>query len=207
MNRCDTVQPSTGSNGVDRNLCPKRKIHQLEPRCRWDINTPFNNSAVRKKLGKSTARSNISARRWNFGQKFSLPGTHFRTHCKTEVLNIANMYNYDDCCHEFCQGGCDKPDNHKTCSSCTYAYDDEQKQCVRKCQSRHSVDPKTYERFKIDNKYIRYQYGHTCLKKCPKNMLLPADTYKCDVAKGRKLFGSTVCDSEWNFVQNSTAHK
>ena len=63
MNRCDTVQPSTGSNGVDRNLCPKRKIHQLEPRCRWDINTPFNNSAVRKKLGKSTARSNISARR------------------------------------------------------------------------------------------------------------------------------------------------
>ena len=25
-------------------------------------------------------------------------------------------------------------------------------------------------------------------------MLLPADTYKCDVAKGRKLFGSTVCD-------------
>merc|ERR1712110_473206 len=50
INRCDTVY-SINKND-DSNLCPKRKIHQLEPRCKWNTTIPFTDKKVRKILQK-----------------------------------------------------------------------------------------------------------------------------------------------------------
>ncbi|XP_061093564.1 epidermal growth factor receptor-like isoform X2 [Conger conger] len=95
-----------------------------------------------------------------------------------------------DCCNKHCAAGCTGPQD-TDCLACRDFQDDGR--CKDACPSPKLYDPKTHQM--ADNPDGKYNFGATCVKKCPHNYVVTGhgacvrscspDTYEVDEKGGR----------------------